>query len=96
MTNDRLLYAKAVVVFGKEHQMRKAMEECGELIAAINQYADGRISEEAIASEIADVEIMCAQLRLIVGSIVVKEQKAKKLNRLIARIGRETKKTERK
>ena len=60
-----------------------AMGECGELIAAINRFfTQNRGDLNELVEEIADVEIMMAQLREIVGHNPVDEAKALKLIRL--------------
>ncbi len=64
--NEKLVYQKAISVYGEVAQMRKAQEECGELIAAINQYIDCRIDINALAFEVADVEIMIEQVCIII------------------------------
>lgn len=62
---DRVtLYSRAFREFGDTSQMRMCQEECGELIAAINQFLRGRISERELAEEVADVRIMVEQMEL--------------------------------
>lgn len=62
---------KIVEHYGKEPQMRQAMEECSELIQAINklwrkehQGDDQEISEalDKVVGEMADVQIMLLQM----------------------------------
>ena len=60
--------ARAVETWGEPSQIIQAMEECAELITVLSHYMRGRTSPDCVASEIADVEIMCEQLRLIFGS----------------------------
>lgn len=86
---DRLyrVYSDAITKWGPTLQMRMAQEECAELIAVINHVSRGRVGFEALAGEVADVEIMCAQLRQIVGNRLVEEAKKQKLERLAERIG---------
>ena len=48
----------AVRLWGAQRQFRQLTEECGELIAAVNQYERGRITADQLASEIADVLII--------------------------------------
>lgn len=81
--DEKFVYQKAISVHGEVHQMRKAQEECGELVAAINQYLDFRIDDNALASEVADVEIMIEQMRIILGEEKINAAKAYKINRLI-------------
>lgn len=80
------LYSEAIERFGAELQMRMVQEECAELIAAINQFTRGRLGILALAEEVADVEIMCGQMRLIVGHGAVEEVKKSKLERLAERV----------
>ena len=53
----------AISVFGEHAQEEVAIEECSELIQAICHKHRGR--EHNIAEEIADVEIMLMQLKII-------------------------------
>ena len=78
---------QAVKFFGNSSQLMIAQEECGELVAAISQYIRGRKDVYALVEEIADVEIMCMQLRHMVGSNIVDAEKNKKLVRLAERLG---------
>lgn len=54
--------------FGVDRQSRQAMEECGELIQAINKmlrYPDDEVKRIELIEEIADVLIMIVQLKII-------------------------------
>mgnify|MGYP003442087879 CR=1 FL=1 len=53
----------AIRTFGEKAQEGVAIEECAELIQAISHKHRGR--ENNIAEEIADVEIMLEQLKII-------------------------------
>ncbi len=64
--------------------MRQTIEECGELICALSHHLRGRISN--VTEELADVEIMCQQLRLLIGDDAVDRAKAQKLDRLRERL----------
>ena len=90
MSNVRLylLAGQAVRMWGAQSQLRQLTEECGELVAAVNQYERGRITVEELASEVADVFIMVAQARDILGQ-KVDAQLAHKLDRLQQRIAHE-------
>lgn len=71
--------------YGLEHQLGKCKEELGELIKAIDS-----MSDEAIIEEIADVEIMTAQLKqLICADRVVELYKDYKIARQLRRIAEE-------
>ena len=62
MTEPQIFEA-AIKTFGERNQEEMAVEECAELIQAINHKHRGR--EHNIAEEIADVEIMLEQLKII-------------------------------
>ena len=80
------LYKKAITQWGATNQMDMVVEECAELIQAINKVKrDGSIDNEAkLCGEIADVEIMIEQLRLIINKNEhieqIKEYKLMRLN----------------
>ena len=75
--NDRLTAPKrAIEKWRKEAQIRQCMEECAELIQALNKYlrAEGSkdiyLTEEAMVharKEIADVSVMLDQMEEIFG-----------------------------
>ena len=54
---------KAIGIYGAEAQENQCIEECAELIQAINKKHRG--CEHNIIEEIADVEIMLEQLKII-------------------------------
>lgn len=78
----------ALAARGTTAQLDQSVEECGELIVAINHYKRGRITANELAEEVADVEIMMAQLRAIVGTGLVDKVKALKVTRLLRRLQR--------
>ena len=79
------LYKMAIRKFGAEAQERQAVEECAELIIAISHKQRGR--EHNIEEEIADVEIMLEQLKIINNCHdKVKSIKSFKIKRLYKRI----------
>ena len=57
------IFIVAIRRFGEKMQEEMAIEECSELIQAISHKHRGR--EHNIAEEIADVEIMLEQLKII-------------------------------
>jgi NTP pyrophosphatase (non-canonical NTP hydrolase) len=73
---------QALSFFGHEAQVRQAQEECAELIVALSHLSRGRETLEEVASEIADVEIMMTQMRVVCGNNLVETAKAEKLSRL--------------
>ena len=85
-TKESILY-EAVKHFGVETQMRKAIEECGELIVAI-----AKNDTPNIAEEVADVRIMLDQIEIILG-IDTGMIRQSKLERLSLRIKEEDNKS---
>lgn len=65
------IFKQSIEIYGKEAQSRQAMEECAELIQAVNKmlrYEDRPAEPEYYANlveEIADVEIMLYQLKVM-------------------------------
>jgi NTP pyrophosphatase (non-canonical NTP hydrolase) len=76
------IYAKAILFFGIESQFEKAEEELAELLLALKHFRSGKCEARSVASEIADVEIMCVQLRILIGNELVDKEKQVKLERL--------------
>ena len=84
------IYQKAIAKWGKEPQIRQCMEECAELIQALNKYlraeelGDPRKTEEAearVREEMADVDIMLWQMVSIFGAYTEEwEKKAARLD----------------
>ena len=86
MTNEQYeLLKKAITCYGAEHQENLCIEECAELIQAINKKHRGL--EHNIIEEIADVEIMLEQLKIInCCRADVEKNKQEKLQRLKERL----------
>ena len=83
--NESEIYRQAVEHFGRLNQVIKAMEECGELVQALARWAEGEPVIGNIAEEIADVEIMLGQVKVILGEQYgeyLELKKAEKLGRL--------------
>ena len=84
MTDNEILQT-AISVYGELAQEQMAVEECSELIQAICHKHRGR--QHNIAEEIADVEIMLEQLKIINNcSETVEEIRKQKIDRLFDRI----------
>lgn len=81
------IYQQAIYKWGTVSQVNQAIEECSELILALRHYDRGKATLENVASEIADVEIMCAQLRCVFGQFFVDQAKDGKLKRLEGLLG---------
>jgi hypothetical protein len=89
---SRDVYAAAVKTCGKEHQLIMCMEEMAELTKELSKNIRGSKNTTSISEEMADVEIMMEQLRVIFGNrSEVDTIKAEKLNRLADRLELPTK-----
>jgi NTP pyrophosphatase (non-canonical NTP hydrolase) len=75
---------RAIRRWGVDAQVGMAIEECAELIVALRHVDRGR--EADVASEVADVLIMCAQMACIVGIDKVASEVERKLSRLSERL----------
>lgn len=64
MTENEILTG-AIELFGKQAQEIVAMEELSELIQALSKNMRGADNRSNISEEIADVEIMLEQLKII-------------------------------
>ena len=80
------IFKQAVNTFGADHQIGMLHEEVGELLAAINQYARGRVKKDAVVTEIADVMIMCEQMAEIFGREETEAEKKRKIQRLAEKL----------
>ena len=75
------IFTKAITKYGAEAQEGVAQEECAELIQAISKKHRGK--QHSTVEEIADVEIMLKQLKIINGcENEVKEIRKQKIRRL--------------
>lgn len=80
-------YGVAVSVYGKPSQLIMAMEEMSELTKELSKNMRGAMNVRAISEEIADVEIMLEQLKIIFANRAeVDRQKSEKLKRLSDRL----------
>jgi hypothetical protein len=88
MTTEQLRRINKIVKhYGAEHQMEKAIEECKELIEEIVPAIDGLGFVENIVDEIADVEVMINQLKIIFDCFgEVEERIEYKINRQLERM----------
>ena len=81
LTDEEIVVCKkAIDTFGVANQQLKAVEEMGELIQAIAKALIGK--EHNVEEEIADVEIMLTQLKIMYGLKKIEEWKQFKINRL--------------
>lgn len=80
------LCEQAVMAWGIDAQIDMAIEECGELIVALNHYRRGRVNEEAVLSEVADVSILVEQMASLFGRPDFKNARAAKVTKLAVRL----------
>ena len=91
------IYDKALTVYGEEAQFEQSIEELAELILAFQKFK--RISNDPdstqkqavkvtndIIDELADVQIMIDQMKIVFGYINVEKRIGFKLKRLVKRM----------
>lgn len=82
------IFQRAIDAWGQHFQIEMMVEECAELIVALkhaqrNERIDkAEENENAIITEIADVQIMLEQMKLIFGKNKCDLEWARKLKRL--------------
>ena len=80
---EQEIYRKAVKVCGRDAQMGMLQEECAEVIQAVNKLRRGALgAADNLCEEIADVEIMLAQMRCVLPENRIEFFKKLKLERL--------------
>jgi len=83
--NEKKLYTQAIHKWGMNAQLDMMVEECAELIQAIQHSKRHRVGRE-IHEELADVEIMLGQMRCIFDERMIDDSKRWKLERLAERL----------
>ena len=86
MIETRELYERAVKKWGYHTQMMVAIEECAELIVALNKFFRDGHQQHRVLEGIADVEIMMEQLRLMFDENEINGYRKDKLARLKRRL----------
>ena len=80
---DKDLYSRAVSTFGETSRLILAIEEMSELIKELSKYTRGRENIGSICEEMADVEIMLEQLKIVFHNrAAVDYHRSQKLQRL--------------
>lgn len=77
---------KAMEKWGYDQQQLMLMEECGELISALNKYNRQRIQPFGVITELADVSIMVEQMAIYLGWNEFLKERDRKLSRLKERL----------
>lgn len=80
------IYEETMQVWGIKSQIHKFSEELFELGVAMHHWYDDKATKMELATEIADVQIMCSQLALLVGQDLVHECKIEKITNLRRRV----------
>ena len=84
---DKDLYSRAVSTFGETSRLILAIEEMSELIKELSKYTRGRENIGSICEEMADVEIMLEQLKIVFHNrAAVDYHRSQKLQRLSDRL----------
>ena len=83
---DKELLQSAIDKWGYDAQSKQCIEECSELITAILHKERGKCSSNSVITEVADVAIMCEQMKLIYGEDKVNDEIRRKLDRLNERM----------
>lgn len=85
--HEMSLLQKAIAKWGEDAQMKMVLEEMSELQKEICKMWRGKDNRDAIAEEVADVEIMLDQLQIMLGIWEdVQGHRKKKLQRLQERL----------
>ena len=84
--DHKLIFEQALKQWGDVLQYDMVVEECAELIHAINAYKRGRATKDQVLDEIADVQIMLNQMRAVFGMTETHVVYHRKLNRLYERL----------
>ncbi len=86
-SKDRIIYINALEAWGKKSQINMMIEECGELITALQHFKRGRKNAVLeVLEELADVEIVLEQMSIIFPRMSIEYQKNIKINRLENRV----------
>lgn len=87
MMHEMSLLQRAIAKWGEDAQMKMVLEEMSELQKEICKHWRGKDNRDAIAEEVADVEIMLDQLKLMLDiPYHVEQHRQKKLQRLQERL----------
>ncbi len=76
------IYQATIARWGVDAQYDQAIEECAELIAALKHFKRGKVSQQAVIDELADVSLMLGQLRWMFGNDRVEAAMNNKLDKL--------------
>ena len=80
------IYKRAIEKWGVRLQVDQLIEECAEVIEAVSHYRRGKCSIDEVREELADLQIMLRQMRLIYGADRFDKIMAEKVNGLEAKL----------
>lgn len=86
--DDRDTFREAIETWGLPAQIDMAVEECGEVVVALQHLQRERTDRREVIEELADLRIMYEQLRWYFGQDFVDPVVRDKMNRLRERLGR--------
>jgi len=76
------IYQKTIEKWGKEAQYDQMIEECAELIVALKHFRRGKVTQQAVIDELADITLIVGQLTWMFGSEEIDKSIQKKLVKL--------------
>lgn len=84
--NEKQLFEKALRLWGLSAQKGMVMEECGELLTALNRFNRNRATDNDVIDELADVIILIGQMSVVFGEEKLQFAIDQKMARLEYRI----------
>ncbi len=82
MMRYRDIYMKTIDKWGEKAQYDQMIEECAELIATLQHFARGKVDQDVVVDELADVYLMVGQLTYMFGEDNLHEAVDNKLAKL--------------
>lgn len=82
MMKHREIYVKTLNKWGEEAQYNQAIEECAELIVALQHFSRGKVDKDVVVNELADVFLMVGQLTYMFGEERLSESVQGKIAKL--------------
>lgn len=83
------IYKRAIKKWGESAQLDQAIEECAELVAAIQHYRRGKVEKSVVLHELADVYLMVGQLAYMLGEEELNAEVENKISKLEALLASE-------
>ena len=82
MMKYRDIYARTLDKWGEKAQYDQAVEECAELIIALQHFVRGKADSDSVIDELADVYLMVGQLTYMFGEQKLNVAVEKKITKL--------------